>query len=149
MAEEYLLAAQPRTVIGKQVGQLRRSGTIPAILYGRHIETPLPLKIEEKTLNLIIAKAGRNRLITLTVDGGTPHMVLTRQVQRNPLNGRIVHVDFQAVSMTEKINTPVPLVLVGTSPAVTRGEGLLIHGINTVEIRVLPADLIPHVEVDV
>jgi large subunit ribosomal protein L25 len=51
--------------------------------------------------------------------------------------------------MNEKITTEVPLVLVGTSPAVTRGEGLLIHGIDTVLIRVLPADLIPQIEVDV
>jgi large subunit ribosomal protein L25 len=149
MAEEYLLTAEPRTVRGKHVGQLRRAGSIPAILYGRHMDTPLPLKIDEKTLKLVIDRAGRNRLIKLTVDTGAPHMVLTREVQRNPLTGRIVHVDFQAVSMTEKITTPVQLVLVGTSPAVTRGEGLLIHGIDTVEIRVLPSDLIPHIEVDV
>lgn len=149
MAEEFLLTAQPRAVRGKQVSQLRRAGSIPAILYGRHMDAPLPLKIEEKMLVQVIAKAGRNRLIKLTVDSGAPHMVLTREVQRNSLTGRIVHVDFQSVSMTEKITTPVSLVLVGTSPAVTRGEGLLIHGINTVEIRVLPTDLIPHIEVDV
>ena len=149
MAEEFLLTAEPRTIRGKQVGAMRRAGSIPAILYGSHIQTPLPLKLEEKTLKLVIAKAGHNRLIKLTVDTGAPRLVLTREVQRNSLTGRIVHVDFQEVSMTEKITTPVPLVLVGISPAVTRGEGLLIHGINTVEIRVLPTDLIPEIEVDV
>lgn len=149
MAEEYLLTAEPRTVLGKQVGQLRRAGSIPAILYGSHIQTPLPLKIDEKTLTQIIANAGRNRLIQLTVDTGAARLVLAREVQRNPLTRRIVHVDFQEVSMSEKLTTEVPLVLIGTSPAVTRGEGLLIHGINTVQIRVLPTDLIPHIEVDV
>jgi len=149
MAEEYLLTAEPRTVLGKQVGQLRRAGSIPAILYGSHVQTPLPLKIDEKTLTQIIAKAGRNRLIQLTVDTGAARWVLAREVQRNPLTRRIVHVDFQEVSMSEKLTTEVPLVLIGTSPAVTRGEGLLIHGINTVQIRVLPTDLIPHIEVDV
>jgi large subunit ribosomal protein L25 len=149
MAEEYLLTAEPRTVLGKQVGQLRRAGSIPAILYGSHVQTPLPLKIDEKTLTQIIANAGRNRLIQLTVDTGATRLVLAREVQRNPLTRRIVHVDFQEVSMSEKLTTEVPLVLIGTSPAVTRGEGLLIHGINTVQIRVLPADLIPNIEVDV
>lgn len=149
MAEEYLLTAELRTVRGKQVSQLRRAGSIPAILYGSHVRTPLPLKIEEKTLKQVIAKAGQNRLITLTVDSGAPRLVLTREVQRNPLTGRIVHVDFQEVSMTEKLTTEVALVLVGTSPAVTRGEGLLIHGLSTVQIRVLPTDLIPQIEVDV
>lgn len=149
MAEEFLLTAQPRTVLGKQVGQLRRAGSIPAILYGSHIQTALPLRLDEKTLKQVIAKAGRNRLIKLTVDSGAARLVLTREVQRNPLTGRIVHVDFQEVSMSEKLTTDVPLVLIGTSPAVTRGEGLLIHGIDTVQVRLLPTDLIPHIEVDV
>jgi large subunit ribosomal protein L25 len=147
--EEILLTAQPRTVIGKQVNAMRRAGWIPAVLYGRHLDQPLTLQIDEKILKDVVAKAGRNRLIRLTVDSGAPRLVLTREVQRNSLSGRIVHVDLQEVSMTEKITTNVPLVLVGTSPAVTRGEGLLIHGIDTVQIRLLPTDLIPHIEVDV
>ncbi len=147
--EEILLTAQPRTVIGKQVNAMRRAGTIPAVLYGRHLDKPLTLQIDEKVLKTVVAKAGRNRLVKLAVDRGTPRLVLTREVQRNSLSGRIVHVDFQEVSMTEKLTTEVPLVLVGTSPAVTRGEGLLIHGINTVQIRVLPGDLIPQIEIDV
>lgn len=147
--EDIVLTAQPRQVIGKQVKAMRRSGNIPAVLYGKHLDKPLNLQVDEKSLKTVVAKAGHNRLIKLTIDSGTPRLVLTREVQRNPLSGRIVHVDFQEVSMTEKITTDVPLVLVGTSPAVTRGEGLLIHGIDTVEIRVLPADLLPHIEVDV
>jgi large subunit ribosomal protein L25 len=149
MAEEFLLNADDRTIIGKQVNAMRRAGSVPAIIYGNHIETPLPIKVEEKTLKQIIAKAGRNRLIKLTVGNSAPRLVLTRQVQRNSMTGIIVHVDFQEVSMTEKVTTPVPLVLVGTSPAVNRGEGLLIHGINTVEIRALPMDLVAQIDVDV
>jgi large subunit ribosomal protein L25 len=147
--EDILLTAQPRTVIGKQVNAMRRAGTIPAVLYGKHLDKPLALQVEEKTLQSVVAKAGHNRLIQLTIDGGAPRLVLTREVQRNPISGRIVHVDLQEVSMTEKIMTGVPLVLVGISPAVTRGEGLLIHGIDTVQIRVLPGELIPQIEVDV
>lgn len=147
--EEILLTAHPRAVIGKQVGALRRAGTIPAVLYGKHLTQPLALQIEERTLQKVVAQAGHNRLIKMTIDAGAPRLVLTREVQRNPISGRLTHVDFQEVSLTEKITTPVPLVLVGTSPAVTRGEGLLIHGIDEVQIRVLPSDLIPQIEVDV
>jgi large subunit ribosomal protein L25 len=147
--EDIFLTAQPRTVIGKQVNAMRRTGTIPAVLYGKHLAQPYSLQIDEKALKAVVAKAGHNRLIKLTIDREATRLVLTRQVQRNPISGRIVHVDLQEVSMTEKITTGVPLVLVGTSPAVTRGEGLLIHGIDTVQIRVLPGDLIPHIEVDV
>ncbi len=149
MPDEIALTAEPRTVIGKQVNAMRRAGSIPAILYGTHLDAPIPLKIDEKVLKQVIDKAGHNRLIRLTLDSGAPHLVLAREVQRNPITGRLVHVDLQEVSMTEKITTEVPLVLVGTSPAVTRGEGLLIHGINTVQIRALPTDLMTAIEVDV
>jgi large subunit ribosomal protein L25 len=148
MADEILLTAQPRELIGKKVKQLRRNGMIPAVVYGSHLDKPLSLKIEEKALLAVVAKAGRNRLIRLGLDG-EQRMVLTRQVQRNPITGRLVHVDFQEVSMTEKTTSQVPLVLVGASPAVARGEGLLIHGINTVEIRALPGDLPSSIEADV
>jgi large subunit ribosomal protein L25 len=74
---------------------------------------------------------------------------LAREVQRHSISGRLIHVDFQEVSMTEKITTDVPLVLIGTSPAVSRGEGVLMHGIDTVTIRVLPTALISEIQVDV
>lgn len=149
MAEDIFLTAAPRSVIGKQVNALRRAGQIPAVLYGTHLDKPLVLQVDEKTLKTVVFKAGHNRLIKMTVDSGEPRLVLTREVQRNSITGRIVHVDFQEVSMTEKITTEVPLTLVGTSPAVTRGEGLLIHGISTVEIRALPSDLVESIQVDV
>ncbi|MBI4789916.1 MAG: 50S ribosomal protein L25 [Chloroflexi bacterium] len=149
MAEEILLTAQPRHVIGKQVNAMRRAGIVPAVVYGAHLDQALALQIEEKTLKQVVTKAGHNRLIKLTLDSGAPRLVLAREIQRNSISGRIVHVDFQEVSMTEKITTQVPLTLVGTSPAVTRGEGLLIHGIDTVTIRVLATQLIDTIEVDV
>ncbi len=148
MADEIVLTAQLRELTGKQVKQLRRNGMIPAVLYGSRLPKALSLKIEEKALLTVVAKAGRNRLIRLGLDG-EEHMVLTRDVQRNPISGRLVHVDFQKVSMTEKITSQVPLVLVGASPAVARGEGLLIHGIDVVEIRALPTDLPSSIEADV
>lgn len=149
MADEILLTAEPRQVIGKQVKAMRRTGTIPAILYGSHLDQTVPLKIDEKTLKTVVSKAGRNRLIKLTVDSGSPRLVLARQVQREPISGKILHVDFQEVSLTEKITTEISLILIGTSPAVTRGDGLLIHGLDAVQVRVLPGDLIPSIEVDV
>lgn len=149
MADDIFLTAQPRKVIGKQVNQLRRSGWVPLVLYGAHLEAPLALQAEERALKQVVHKAGHNRLIKMTVDSDTPRLVLTREIQRNSLSGRIIHVDFQEVSMTERITTAVPLTLVGTSPAVTRGEGLLIHGIDKVQIRALPGDLVDTIEVDV
>ncbi len=148
MADEIQLAVQPRTVLGKQVLALRRQGIIPIALYGGHI-APSSWQAEERTLRLVLSKAGHNRLIYLNMGDGTPHVVIAREIQHEPISGRLLHVDLQEISLTEKMTVDVPVVLRGTSPAVTRGEGLLIHGLEEVTLRVLPTDLIPEIVVDV
>ena len=97
----------------------------------------------------MLARVGHNRLINLNLGEPTPRVVLAREIQREPITGRLLHVDLQEVSLTEKMTLDVPIALRGTSPAVTRGEGLMIHGIEAVSIRVLPTDLIPEIVVDV
>ncbi len=148
MAEEIQLDVKPRTVRGKQVNALRRQGLIPLVLYGGHIESSA-WQADERALRVVLSKAGHNRLIRLNLGDGGPRIVIARQVQHEPITGRVLHVDLQEISMTEKMTVQVPIVLHGTSPAVTRGEGLLIHGLEEVSIRVLPADLIPEIDVDV
>ncbi len=144
---EIVLNARPRTIKGKQVKALRRQGWIPAVLYGRHIQ-PITIQVEGKELQRVLAQArGGTRLITLQVDGET-HLALIREVQREPIRREILHVDFQAVEMTEKIRVEVPVVFVGASPAVERGEGILVHGLTHVEIECLPKDLIESITVD-
>ncbi|GBD09920.1 General stress protein CTC [Candidatus Thermoflexus japonica] len=144
---ELVLSAKPRTVTGKRVKALRRQGWIPAVLYGRHIQ-PMAIQVEGKELQRVLAQArGGTRLITLHVDGQT-HLALIREVQREPIRREILHVDFQAVEMTEKIRVEVPVVFVGASPAVERGEGILVHGLTHVEIECLPKDLIEAITVD-
>ncbi len=148
MDDEIQLAAQPRSVTGKRVKQLRRSGLIPLVLYGGHIN-PSPLQAEERVLRAVLTRAGHNRLIRLNLGDPTPRVVLAREIQREPISGRLLHVDLQEVSLTEKMTVDVPIVLRGTPPAVARGEGLLIHGLEQVSIRLLPTDLIPEIVVDV
>ncbi len=148
MADEIQLNVQPRTVVGKQVNALRRKGIIPLALYGGHI-APSVLQADERALRAVLAKAGHNRLISLNIGDGAPHVVIAREIQREPISGRLLHVDLQEISLTEKMTVDIPIVLRGTAPAVTRGEGLLIHGLEQVTVRVLPTDLIPEVAVDV
>lgn len=148
MAEETTLDVQPRAVRGKQVRRLRRQGLIPLALYGGHI-APSSWQAEERVLRAVLARAGHNRLIHLNSGDGAPHVVVAREIQREPVTGRLLHVDLQEISLTEKMTIDVPIVLKGTSPAVTRGEGLMIHGLEQVTIRVLPTDLIPEIDIDV
>jgi len=147
--EQLELAAEMREITGKQVRKLRRQGWIPVVLYG-HRRTPLALKVRERSLLKLLGEAGLNRLISLQIAGADgPVTTLLREVQRDQISRRILHADFQEVLMTEKIITEVPVVLEGEAPIVRRGAGVLVHGISTIEIECLPADLIPAITVDI
>jgi large subunit ribosomal protein L25 len=146
--EEIVLNAEPRVVTGKSVKNLRRAGNVPAVVYG-HRTAPISVQVNERALRQAMREAGSNRLITLTVGGvDEAKHVLAREVQRDALNHAMLHVDFYEVVMTEKIHTELPVVLIGESLPVKKGEGLLLQGLDTVEIECLPGDLPPHIEVN-
>lgn len=143
------LNGQKRSVLGKKVKNLRREGLVPAVLYG-HETAPVPLQVEERELNRVLAQAGEHRLIALKVGRAkNPQMALTRDVQWNTITGRPIHVDFYAVVMTEKITTEAPLVFVGEAPAADLAGTILLQNLDEVEIECLPGDLIEAIEVDV
>jgi large subunit ribosomal protein L25 len=147
--EEIVLNVQPRTVIGKQVKALRRAGDVPAVLYSRRGE-PVILQANNRELLRVLQRAGGSRLVKLNIAGAkeTP-MALVREVQREPIKGAVLHVDFFGVSMTEAIKVEIPIRYDGVSPAVARNEGVLIHSMDTIEIECLPGDLIDAVAIDV
>lgn len=148
MAEEILLHVKPRQVIGKQVRALRREGWIPLSVYGAHVQAR-SMQAEERALRSVLNKAGTNRLIRLDTGDGGQHVVITREIQREPISGKYWHVDFMEISLTEKMEINIPVVLQGVPPLTKTGEGLLIHGLEEVSVRVLPTDLIPEIVVDV
>jgi len=144
--EQIELKSSPRTVIGKQVKALRRSGWVPLVMYGQHAD-PIVLQANNKELARVLRQAGGSRLIAVNTGSGT-HRVLVREVQREPITGQILHVDLLAVSMTERIRAEVPLALEGKSPAVRRGEGILVTGLDSIEIECMPGDLVDRIHVD-
>lgn len=145
--EQIELRAEPRNVSGRQVKHLRAAGWVPGILYGSQIQA-LPIQVQSKPLQRVLAKAGGNTLIKLYVGNQEPVLALAREVQRHTLKHHIMHVDFQQVVMTEKISTEVPLRLIGEAPAVKELGGILVHGLDRVEVQCLPADLPAALEVD-
>jgi large subunit ribosomal protein L25 len=147
--EQIKLFSVRRTIKKGAAKELRQQGLVPCILYGRGFET-VPLQIEALELSRILAKAGSSQLINLKIDKArSTQPVLAREIQRDVLTGEPIHVDFLAVSMTEKISAQVAITLIGEPAAVARGEGILLQGINSFEIECLPGDLIPSLEVDV
>ncbi len=144
--EQVVVNAAPRTVIGKQVKQLRRQGLVPGILYGYGIE-PMPLQFEAKELERVVRQAGSSTLVQVVVEG-KPYTAVVRDVQRDAIKRYIKHVDFQALSMTEKVRLPISLTLVGEAPAESQGATIL-QQLNEIEVECLPSALVHTIEVDI
>lgn len=146
MADKFELAAEVRTTIRHGIKALRRSGKVPGVVYGHNI-APTHVQVDLKEVSSVLRRAGRNSLIALQMD--PPKMVLTREVQRNPITRIPLHIDFYEVSMTEKIHAQVRIILEGVSLDVKAGTGVLLQGLNLLEIECLPGDLFDVIKIDI
>jgi large subunit ribosomal protein L25 len=135
-------------VQGKAVARLRRAGILPAVVYG-HGAPSESLQLDARAFDDLRRHHGRNTLIDLTVDGGRARPVLVHSIQEHPLKRRPIHVDFYLVKMTEEITVEVPVVAIGTSVAVDKLGGNLLHVLATVKVRALPGDLPQTLEADI
>jgi large subunit ribosomal protein L25 len=145
--EKVVLKATKREVRGKQVNALRRSGKLPAVIYGRHTE-PISIELDAHTAGLALSKVGLSSLITVDVDG-TEYPALVRERQRDYIKNTLKHVDFLAVSLTEKIRADVRIEIVGTSPAVKDLNAVLVTGLYSISVECLPTDLPDRIEADI
>ncbi len=146
MSEAIVLEASPREVVGKKVKRLRQAGLIPVIVYGPDF-APAALSIEEKALRHALTRAGGTQIVELQV-GKETIPVLAREVQRDPVRGNILHVDFYRVAMDRLIRAEIPLVFVNEPPLVASNEAIVVQMLNSVEVEALPRELPPHIEVD-
>ncbi len=140
------LKATKREVTGKQVNALRRQGKLPAIIYGRHL-SPLPILLDFHDVSRILPGITSSQLITVDVDG-SKHTVLVREKQRDPVRGKLIHVDFLAISMTEKLRANVLIEVEGEAPAVKNFGGVVVPVLEEVEVECLPKDLPEKIIVD-
>ncbi len=145
--EKEVLKASRRTVIGKQVGALRRQGQLPAILYGHHLQ-PIPITLEARQAERILRQMTASSLVTIELEGQT-YPALVREKQRDPIKSHLLHVDFQAVSLTEKIRAQVGIELDGVSPAVKDQNAILVTPLDELEVECLPQDLPERIVIDV
>lgn len=146
--EQIELMAEKRTVLGRQVKQLRQQGWVPGVMYG-HNFTPMSLQFERRGLRQVLSQVGGSQIISIKVKGvKQPEMALLRDMQRDPIRGTFLHVDFYRVDMAERLTAEVPLVIVGESPVAAQGDGVLLYGLSTIEVECLPSDLVDAIEVD-
>ena len=145
--EKVVLKASKREIRGKQVKALRREGKLPAVIYGRHTE-PVKISLDAHTAIMVLTKVGSSTLVTIDVDG-QEYPVLVRERQRNYIKGGLIHVDFLAVSLTEKLHAEVRIELAGTSLAVKDFNAVLVTGLHSLSVECLPADLPEFITVDI
>jgi len=144
--ETIVLNANRRTVTGKQVKALRRQGLIPAVMYGTGVDS-LSLELPEHETSQALIDVGGSTLIDLVV-GEETHKVLLREIQRHVIRRNILHIDFLKVAMDVAIRAVVPIELDGTAPAVREQGGVLVAGLDAVEVEALPGDLPDRIVVD-
>lgn len=144
--EKIVIEAKKRKETGKLVKKLRREGIIPAIVYGYN-QDPLPISLDKRSATLILNKVSGSTVLTLKVDD-KEYSTLVRDVQRDHLRNEFLHLDFLAVSLTEKLRTAVSITLVGDAPVLKEYECLIVAGITEVEVEALPQDLPETIEVD-
>ena len=142
--EKLTLIATARDTETK-LSTIRGEKKVPAVVYGHGI-TAQAVTVGASELLKVFRKSGKTHIVELTLDGKKQD-VLIHDTQRAPVSGDFLHVDFFAVSATEKIHVQIPVHLVGTSPAQIQG-GLVEQNMHTVEVKCLPKDLVDAFEAD-
>ncbi len=147
MSQTFTLQAQKRTVLGKKVKNIRKTGKNPAVLYGLK-EDSVPLTIDSLEFVKLYEKAGTSSLVDVVIEGGSTEKALIGDIQIHPVTMRLRHVDLKRVDMKKKITASVKLSFIGESMAVKGMNGTLTTQIDGVDVECLPTDLISEIEVD-
>lgn len=145
--EKTIIEATRRTVIGKKVGALRREGKLPGVIYGHNVE-PTPILMDLREASRTLASLSQSHIVTIVLEGAE-HATLVREKQKDYILNILKHVDFQVVSLSEKIRTMVTVDIVGTSPAVKNFNGVVVTEISEVEVEALPQNLPERFVVDI
>jgi large subunit ribosomal protein L25 len=146
--QRFTLNADHRTLTGKQVKQLRREGKLPAVLYGKTLKEPIAVSMNLIEVSKALKHISYSSLITVNLDG-VEHPTLVRDFQLDYIRGNLTHVDFLVVSLTETVRAEVSVILEGKAPVVVNSGGLLVAGLERVEVESLPQDLPEHFTLDV
>jgi large subunit ribosomal protein L25 len=132
----------------RPAGRLRAQGKIPAIVYG-HGSDPIAVAVEGRALRAALTtEAGLNALMTVKLDGDE-HLVMARDIQRDPVKHKVIHVDFQIVRRDEVMSVEVPITVVGEAVEVHREDGLVAQELFNLVVQATPGNIPNSIEVDV
>lgn len=145
--ERYALGAQQREIVGKKVKQLRAQGEVPAVIYGK-TQDPVHIQIPWSNLRVALLESGGTGLIDVNV-GSETYTTLVRVVDRDPVRQDVVlHVDFYAVNLKEKLVSTVPVSMINSEETALRLNGRVIFETTSVEVECLPTNIPDEILVD-
>lgn len=128
--------------------RLRGQGRIPAVLYGQGRDA-MPVSFDHSEFEGLLRDRQGTVIVEVGMEGYEPQPTIVREIQRDPLSGRVMHVDLQHISLTERVQVEVPVHFVGQPYGVKTEGGVLEHHQRTVEIKCLPSEIPPRIEIDV
>lgn len=147
--QKFILKADKRKVLGSKVKQLRRTGIVPANLFGKGIDSQA-IQINTVEFNRLYKEAGETSLIWVKVEGEEKERpTLVTSVHFNPITGDKLHVDFHQVNLKEKVTANVPVEIIGVSELVTANLAVLSQSLNEIEIEALPTDIPENITFDI
>ena len=139
----------PRELMGKKVGRLRRAGIVPVHLYGPGMESR-PLQCNASQLIRVLATAGGATPIHITIQGEPGnHLAFAREIQWDPKRDDLMHVDLLAADVSRPVTAQVPIVLIGESAGARTVSGTVMHQLRTVDIQALPLEMPSEIELDI
>ena len=141
---ELILRAEPRTILGKKVKQLRRIGRVPAVVYGPVLSETISVSVDAREFDRFYHRAGHATLFTLKWEGGEQAVVI-RDVQMDPVKQIPIHADFFAPNLRVVLTASVPINY-HNEPEIT--DAILTHNLNELQVSALPAEIPQHIEVD-
>jgi large subunit ribosomal protein L25 len=143
------LTLDAREAQGKANKRLRREGIVPGVVYGKG-EGSTNVQVDAKTFETLYRAAGKTSVVKFRLPGASRATSgFIKSVQRHPLSGSAIHVDYYLVNLNVEMEVDVPLVFTGEAPAVEETGGTLLHNLNAIHVKALPNDIPHEVTVDV
>lgn len=148
MAERTALDVAPRTIFGKASKRLRREGIVPANIYG-HKKESTPIQVDALAFDHLRRQHGLSQIISLHLTNSAAENVLVRHIQRDPVTGAILHVDFSRVDIREHLEFKVALNFVGEAPGVKIQGGVFLHLVETLTVDSAASDIVESLDVNI
>jgi large subunit ribosomal protein L25 len=149
MIKDLVVQVSERTETGKNASRrYRRSGQVPGVVYGLD-RPPVHILVDPKKIDEVLRlETGRNTIFTLSLGQDRNRAVLIRDLQRDPVTERALHIDFARVDLDRTVKIQVPIRVVGVPEGVKTEGGILEHILRTVEVECLPKDIPEHLDVE-